>query len=81
MSYRTLALLFLGLAGVFAALYAILFYHGSVLTNAAGMSTGGVDAITGKTIWIACGVPFVLLSAAAFGFRKQLTNGADQGLG
>lgn len=81
MNYRTLALLFLGLAGVFAAIYAILLFHGSVLTNAAGLSTGGVDAITGRVIWIACAVPFVLLSAMAFGFRKQLTNGAEQGLG
>lgn len=81
MNYRTIALLFLGLAGVLAAIYAVLLYHGAVLTNAAGMSTGGVEPIIGKVIWIACAVPFVLLTAMAFGFRKQLANGVEQGLG
>lgn len=81
MTYRQLALLFVALAGVFAVFYGILFYHGTVLLNQAGMSTGGVEPITGAVIKIACGVPFILLSAMAFGFRKQLTNGAEQGLG
>jgi hypothetical protein len=81
LAYRQLALLFVALAGVFTVFYGILFYHGTVLVNEAGLSTGGVESITGAVIKIACGVPFVLLSAMALGFRKQLTNGAEQGLG
>lgn len=81
MSYRTLALAFVALAAVFAGLYGLLFYSGMVLVNEAGLSTGGVDAITGRTIKIACAVPAVLLAWAAIGFRKQLASGAEQGLG
>jgi hypothetical protein len=81
LSYRQMALLFVALAGLLTVCYGILFYHGTVLVNPAGMSTGGVDSITGLVIKVACAVPFVLLSAMALGFRKQLTNGAEQGLG
>lgn len=81
MNYRTLALVFLGLAAVFAGLYGLLFYSGMLLRDAAGLSTGGVDAITGRTIQLACAVPAILLAWMAIGFRKQLTNGAEQGLG
>ncbi|MCU0624844.1 MAG: hypothetical protein MUF53_13425 [Gemmatimonadaceae bacterium] len=81
MNYRTLALAFVALAAVFVGLYGLLFYSGMILVNEAGITTGGVDAISGRTIQIACAVPAVLLTWMAFGFRKQLTNGAEQGLG
>lgn len=81
LSYRQMALLFVALAGVFVVCYGILFYHGTVFVNQAGMSTGGVEPIIGLTIKVACAVPAVLLSWMALGFRKQLTNGAEQGLG
>lgn len=81
LSYRQLALVFVVVAAVMTGLYAMLFYFGTILLNDAGITTGGVDAITGGTIKIACAVPFVLLSWAALAFRKQLSTGAEQGLG
>ncbi len=81
LSYRQLALVFVAVAAVLTGLYATLFYFGTILLNDAGITTGGVDAITGGMIKIACAVPFVLLSWAALAFRKQLATGADQGLG
>lgn len=81
LSYRQLALVFVVVAVIITGLYATMFYFGTILRNDAGITTGGVDAIIGGMIKIACAVPFVLLSWAALAFRKQLTTGADQGLG
>lgn len=81
LSYRQMALAFAGLAAVSAVLYGILFYFGSYLVNVAGLSTGGTDHITGRVIWVACAVPAVLIGWMALAFRRQLLDGAAQGLG
>lgn len=81
LSYRQLALAFTGLAAVCAVLYGILFYFGSYLVNAAGLTTGGTDVISGRVIWVACAVPAVLIAWMALAFRRQLLDGASQGLG
>jgi hypothetical protein len=81
MSYKQKSVLFVVLAVVLVGFYAIMFTHGTRFYNAAGLSTSGVDDITGMVIKIACAVPAILLTWAALAFRKQLVDGAQQGLG
>ncbi len=63
------------------ALYAVFFYHGTRGYDHAGLPITGVDDTHGFLIKLGAGIPSFLLCWACLGWRRQLLNAAEKGLG